>query len=104
MSEFQKQFQVKMTANTDQELEAWLLSTTNSETLARYLRIKDLHNAVVQEAIACGDCVIDNQNKVANIHWLSDEVHQSYICRWPIEEHEFYMKVWADFRKYLEDQ
>lgn len=97
MPEFQKQFQIKMTPNTDQELESWLLATTNLETLERYLRIKDLHNNSVQEAIACGDCVIDNQDSVANIHWRSNEVHQTYINQWPVEEHEFYMQVWNSF-------
>ena len=97
MSEFQKQFQIKMTQNTDKELEEWLLSTTNLETLERYLRIKDLHNSSVQAAIACGDAWIDNQLEVANIHWKSDEIHQTYINQWPIEEHQFYMQVWDSF-------
>jgi hypothetical protein len=97
MSNFQKQFQIKMTQNTDIELEEWLLATTNQETLDRYRKIKDLHNNSVQQAIACGDCFIDNQDSVANIHWRSDEVHQSYINQWPVKEHEFYMKVWNSF-------
>jgi hypothetical protein len=97
MSKFQKQFQIKMTSTTDQDMEAWLLATTNLETVERFKRIREIHNNSVQEAIACGDCMIDNQASVANIHWLSQEVHESYINSWPAEEHKFYMQVWDLF-------
>ena len=86
-----------MTANTDREMEEWLLYTTDLATLERFKRIREIHNKSVQEAIACGDCMIDNQASVANIHWRSQEVHESYINSWPAEEHKFFMQVWDSF-------
>ena len=97
MPDFQKQFQIKMTKNTDKELEEWLLSTTNPETLERYRKIWRLHEDSVRSAIACGDAWIDNQLEVVNIHWKSNEIHQTYINQWPVEEHKFYMQVWNSF-------
>jgi len=104
MSNFQKHFQVKMTPNTDEEMEEWLLSTTNLETLERFKRIREIHNNAVQEAIACGDCMIDNQAKVANIHWRSQEIHMLYINRLPQEEEKFFEMIWENYKQYIISQ
>ena len=104
MSEFQKQFQIKMTLNTDQEMEVWLLAATNPDTLERFKKIREIHNNCVQEAVACGDCMIDNQATVANIHWRSQEIHMSYMNRLPAEEEQFFEQIWEDYKQYINCQ
>ena len=106
MSHYQKNYSIPLPiGDFDKQMQDWLLSTTNEETLDRYLKIYAVHEALVKQADACGDRITiwhekDNQG-YWEIHWRSDDVHMKYMGQIPLEDRLFYEKVWDNFHSYL---
>ena len=106
MSDYQKNYTIPLPiGDFDQQMQSWLLESTDQETLARYLKIYDVHESLVKLADACGDRITIWHEKQGQgfweIHWRSDEVHMQYMSQIPLEDRLFYEKCWDDFHRYL---
>lgn len=106
MSEYQKNYTIPLPkGNFDEQMQDWLLSTTNKETLDRYLKIYEFHESLVKQADACGDRVTiwreNESHGFWEIHWRSDKVHMSYMGQIPLEDRLFYEKCWDDYHQYI---
>ena len=102
MNTYTKSFTVSVPGgNWDKEIETWLLNSSDSETVSKYLKIHHHHEELVKQADKCGDRQVniyksDNGNQV-EIKWISDEIHMKYMNQIPLSDRQFYEKVWNDF-------
>lgn len=104
---YQKTFNVPIPIrNFDVEMKKWLLINTDADTLQRYVNVQNLHEELVKQADERGDRNLiwhDNgENSFWEIQWKSHEIHMYYMDQIPLEERDFYDKVWIDFREHLE--
>jgi hypothetical protein len=106
MSDYQKNYTIPLPAGDfDKQMQDWLLSSTNAETLSKYLQIYNLHESLVKRADECGDRITrwhQNGNQgYWEIHWRSDDIHMTYMGQIPLEDRLFYEQCWDDFHKHL---
>ena len=102
MNTYTKNFTVLVPdGNWDKEIEAWLLESSDSETVNKYLKIHRHHEELVKQADRCGDRQVNiYKNGIGTqveIRWISDEVHMKYMHQIPLSDRQFYEKVWNDF-------
>jgi hypothetical protein len=106
MSQYQKNYTIPLPiGDFDKQMQDWLLETTDKETLDRYIQIYTLHESLVKQADAVGDRLTqwyqDGDRGYWKIQWLSDTVHMKYMSQIPLDDRQFYEKVWNDFHEYL---